>query len=191
MGMLGNGFAWGQSSHLLAWIYHVAGTMGPKRVFCAMTHSEETGADVSHAATVICEKGATFSVSGTSLLPGNAHSEPPVGKRVKIKIFGTKGALIFSGDDRDPSTGKLEWLRGDDGCKIGAVESLCPELGFQFEDLDQESIGPESVQCFIDACLGGGDYYLGADSLVGLRSVQTIDAMYRSSVSGECEDVRG
>ena len=98
--MLGNGFAWGQSSHLLAWIYHVAGSNNliPTRVYCAMTTSERTGADVSHAATVVCNNGATFSLSGTSLLPGNAHSDPPVGKRIKIKIFGTKGALIYSGE---------------------------------------------------------------------------------------------
>jgi hypothetical protein len=90
----------GQSSHLLAWIYHVAGSdnLIPHRVYCAMTTSERTGADVSHAATVVCKNGATFSLSGTSLLPGNAHSDPPVGKRIKIKIFGTKGALVYSGE---------------------------------------------------------------------------------------------
>jgi len=191
--MLGNGFAWGQSSHLLAWIYHVTSEehLVPSRVYCAMTHSETTGADVSHAATVVCKNGATFSLSGTSLLPGNAHSDPPVAKRVKIKIFGTQGALFFSGNDRDPTSGKLEWLRGDDHENVGAVEIQCPDLGFEFEDLDQEGIGPESLQCFIDSCLGSNDYYVGADSLVGLRSVQTIDAMYRSHVSGNCENVWG
>ncbi|KAL3787245.1 hypothetical protein ACHAWO_003482 [Cyclotella atomus] len=188
--MLGNGFAWGQSSHLLAWIYHVAGcdNLIPHRVYCAMTTSERTGADVSHAATVMCKNGAIFSLSGTSLLPGNAHSDPPVGKRIKIKIFGTKGALIYSGIDRDPSSGSLEWLRGD-GDHHGAVEIQCPELGFEFEDLSQDGIGPESMQCFIDSCLGRDDFYTGADVLVGLRSVQTIDAMYRSHVSGNAETV--
>merc|ERR1712087_542531 len=97
------------------------------------------------------------------------------------------GALFFSGNDRDPSSGRLEWLQGDkDAGNVGAVEIQCPELGFEFEDLDQEGIGPESLQCFIDACLHRDDYYVGADSLVGLRSVQTIDAMYRSHVSGNC-----
>lgn len=189
--MLGNGFAWGQSSHILAWVYHVAGSenLKPSRVYCAMTHSEATGADVSHAATIICQNGATFSLSGTSLLPGNAHSDPPVGKRIKIKIFGTKGALFYSGNDRDTASGSLEWLRGDEHDSVGAVEIQCPELGFQFEDLDQEGVGPESLQCFIDACLGR-NYYAGADSLVGLQSVQTIDAMYRSHNSGNCENVK-
>jgi hypothetical protein len=69
------------------------------------------------------------------------------------------------------------------------VEIQCPELGFEFEDLAQDGIGPESMQCFIDSCLGRGDFYVGADVLVGLRSVQTIDAMYRSHVSGNAENV--
>ena len=201
--MLGNGFAWGQSSHILAWIYHVVGPeqLVPTRVFCSMTNSDVTGADVSHAATIICNNGATtFSLSGTSLLPGNAHSDPPVAKRIMIKIFGTKGAVVYSGNDRDLASGSLEYLRGsghdednddNDTHHVGAVEIHCPELGFQFEELDQDGIGPESMQCFIDACLGRNDFYVGADSLVGLRSVQTIDAMYRSNASGDCETVRG
>eukprot|EP00985_Skeletonema_marinoi_P006678 scaffold2901_cov99-Skeletonema_marinoi.AAC.7 len=188
--MLGNGFAWGQQSHILSWIYHVAGVenLVPSKVFCHMTKSDKTGADVSHAATVICSNDATFSLSGTSLLPGNAHSDPPVAKRIEIKIFGTKGAVIYRGDDRDPSSGKLEWLRGDDEEEMGAVEVQCPDLGFEFEDLDQDGNGPASLQCFIDSCLGL-DYYVGADCLTGLRSVQTIEAMYRSHVSGNCESI--
>ena len=187
--MVGNGFAWGQQSHLLSWIYHVAGskTLIPSKVFCHMTNSDKTGADVSHAATVICSNGATFSLSGTSLLPGNAHSDPPVGKRIEIKIFGTKGALVYRGDDRDQSSGKLEWLRGDEE-ELGAVEVQCKDLGFQFEDIEQDGYGPASMQCFIDSCLGL-EYYEGADSLTGLRSVQTIEAMYRSHASGNCESV--
>ena len=147
--MQGNGFAWGQQSHLLAWIYHVTGSeqLIPKRVYCAMTHSESTGADVSHAATVTCTNGATFSLSGTSLLPGNEHSEQNPGKRVSIKIFGTKGAILYSGNDQDPNSGKLEWSRGDEHSEwVGISEIQCPELGFQFEELEQTGCGPESMQ---------------------------------------------
>ncbi|KAL3781970.1 hypothetical protein HJC23_001315, partial [Cyclotella cryptica] len=141
-------FTRGQSSHLLAWIYHVAGSENliPTRVYCAMTTSERTGADVSHAAMVLCKNGATFSLSGTSLLPGNAHSDPPVGK--------------------DPSSGKLEWLQGNDHHEnLGAVEIQVPDRGFEFGTIS-------------------------ADALVGLQSVQTIDAMYRSHVSGNAESVQ-
>ena len=98
---------------------------------------------------------------------------------------------LLIGIDRDPSSGKLEWLRGDDLHEnSGAVEIQVPERGFEFEELEQSGIGPESLQSFIDACIGGSNYYVGADALVGLRSVQTIDAMYRSHVSGNAESVR-
>ncbi|EJK45287.1 hypothetical protein THAOC_36102, partial [Thalassiosira oceanica] len=190
--MLGNGFAWGQQSHLVSWIYHVVGKdLEPDRVFCGMTHSEKTGADVSHSSTVLCKNGAVLSLSGTSLLPGNAHSDPPVGKRVEIKIYGSKGSLVYAGDDQDSSSGKLEWLRGEDEDenKIGAAEVLCPNLGFEFEELEQDGDGTRSLQAMIRSCLGE-EYYAGADSLVGLRSVQIIDAMYRSHASGNCEYVR-
>ena len=190
--MLGNGFAWGQQSHLLSWIYHVVGNdLEPDRVFCGMTHSEKTGADVSHSSTILCKNGAVLSLSGTSLLPGNAHSNPPVGKRVEIKMYGSKGSLVYAGNDQDRTSGRLEWLRGEDSDenKIGAVEVLCPNHGFEFEELGQDGTGTRALQALIDSCLGE-EYYAGADSLVGLRSVQLIDAMYRSHASGNCEHVR-
>lgn len=187
--MLGNGFAWGQSSHLLAWIYHVCGEdLQPEKVYCTMHQSKITGADIAHSASIKCNNGVTMSLSGTSLLPGNAHSDPPVGKQIEIKIYGTKGAIHYGGNDRDPASGRLE-LRIGTGEKEGAVEVYCPSLGFQFEELDQEGIGPLSLQNFLAACLGEKEIYVGADSLVGYKSIQTLDAMYRSDASGNAEDV--
>jgi hypothetical protein len=66
---------------------------------------------------------------------------------VFIKIFGTKGAILYSGNDQDPNSGKLEWSRGDEHSEwVGISEIQCPELGFQFEELDQSGCGPESMQ---------------------------------------------
>jgi predicted dehydrogenase len=186
--MLGNGFAWGQSSHLLAWIYHVCGKdLCPQKAYCTMHHSKKTGADVAHSASIKCNNGVTMSLSGTSLLPGNAHSEPPVGKQIEIKIYGTQGAIHYGGDDRDSASGRLE-LRIGTGEHEGAVEVQCPDLGFQFEELDDQGTGPQSLQNFLAACRGE-EYYVGADSLVGLKSIQTLDAMYRSEASGNAEDI--
>jgi len=107
-------------------------------------------------------------------------------------MYGTKGALLYSGNDREESSGKLELCRSS-----GAIEVV--HDGFVFEELDQEGLGPSSMQSFLAACLGkpesggvdqqDGGYYVGADSLVGLRTVQTIDAMYRSNRTGMTEDV--
>ena len=199
-GMLGNGFAWGQSSHLFAWLYHVCPMLRPIEVFCNMTHSDVTGADVSHSATIRCGTNSTsadsssdddgenivLSVSGTSLLPGNAHSDPPVAKEVQIQIFGSEGSLLYIGNDRDPTSGNLELRKPD-----GSIDILHEQ--FDFENLDNEGLGPESLQNFVQLCRGHGtnedDVHAGANVMDGLRSVQTIDAMYRSNASLKPERV--
>lgn len=158
-----------------------------------MNHSPQTGADISHAATIVCQNSTAsmpkdeviLSMSGTSLLPGNAHSDPPVGKLVRIKIFGTKGSLVYSGDDQNPSSGQLELRRMETN---GKVELPCGE-GFHFEELDQGGTGPASLQSFVDACLGRKDYYPGADSKLGFRTVQVLEAMYRSNATRKSEEV--
>ena len=68
---------------------------------------------------------------------------------------------------------------------------------FLFENIDVEGAGPESLQEFLRACRRNrndgndddDDVYVGADAEVGFRTVQTIDAMYRSHASKECVDV--
>lgn len=192
--MQGNGFAWGQSCHILGWVYHVCPNLVPESVFCAMNHSDTTGADVSHSATVLCRSNkhsnshaiTTMSVSGTTYLPGDAHATPPVGKHILIHIYGTQGALLYGGQDHDPTSGRLE-LRQH---MTGTPEFPCdPDVGFAFENTDPNGDGPESMQAFLDACQGKQDYYVGADSLVGLRTVQTVEAMYRSHASKQLEQV--
>ena len=188
--MLGNGFSWGQCSHLLGWIFHVCPKLLPHHVFCIMNQSPTTGADVSHSASIVCsDAGGTndvvLSMSGTSMLPGNVHSEPAVGKILRIKIFGTDGTIMYSGNDQDPSSGQLELRRVANN---GNIELPCGP-GFYFESLSQEGTGPESLQSFIDACLGNKHYYVGADATVGLRTVQILEAMYRSNASRKLEDV--
>lgn len=91
----------------------------------------------------------------------------------------------------------------DKGESTAAEETSCPrleiwtsdgkhELGppVQFEHLDQDGTGPGSLDAFVQACRGR-DYFVGAGPVEGLKSVCTIDAMYRSAVSGKAEPVRG
>jgi predicted dehydrogenase len=152
-----------------------------------MTHSQKTGADVSHSATIRCSDGkdqeyAVMSVSGTTLLPGNAHSHPPVAKKIQVEVFGDEGSLHYEGNDREASSGRLE-IRNPDG----GVEVVYNE--FHFENLDSEGSGPESLQNFVQLCCGNSDVYEGADVMDGLRSIQTIDAMYRSHASQSLENI--
>ena len=154
-----------------------------------MTHSDKTGADVAHSASIRCrDESATapdnaviFSLSGTSLLPGDAHSEPPVGKHIQMGLYGSSGSLLYSGMDLESSSGSLELRRMPSGnTELPAGE------GFSFENLDTNGIGPESVQALVQACREGPSAaYVGASSAVGLRTVQVLDAMYRSHKEGK------
>mmetsp|Transcript_46452 Transcript_46452/g.137229 ORF Transcript_46452/g.137229 Transcript_46452/m.137229 type:complete len:275 (+) Transcript_46452:322-1146(+) len=178
-----NGFAWGQLSHLLAWVFGVTG-LRPARVFAAMAHSERSGADLHDAAVIVCEGGGAVVLSGSAGLPGDAHGDNPVGKQLEVSVFGSDGSLVYSGDDQCASSGALE-LRRHDGHP--ALELLHPE--FHFENYEPSGDGPESLHAFVDACVGR-DAYVGCDATVGLRTVQAIDAMYRSARSGTVEECR-
>lgn len=191
----------------------------PTNAYCNMGHALNTGADISLAAVITCSDGITFSVSGTALLPGSQYADPPVGKRINIEIFGMDGALLYGGDDRIPESGRLELRRSAPGKKEdGQAEYPCSDIledGFYFEDGDQEGKGPGSMRVFLDACKSSAARYhhsmaseknsamssetlvdqngsttLVNDSLIGLRTVQIIDAMYKSSLSGTAVDIQ-
>lgn len=210
--MHGNGFAWGQIAHVLAWIYAVLGAgdedtsvdVGrPVSVYCAMSHAPRTGADVSLAAVITCHDAVTFSLSGTALLPGSQYTEPPVGKLIGVELFGDRGSLRYCGDDALPASGRLELRRRAGGTADGRPEFPCAEGrdwsaelgaaaaaqlkdGFYFEDGEQMGTGPGSMAAFLDACRAVPGPRAN-DALIGLRTVQIIDGMYRSSLSGKAE----
>eukprot|EP00967_Tisochrysis_lutea_P137356 scaffold246391_cov30-Tisochrysis_lutea.AAC.1 len=186
-GMLGNGFGWGQLSHLLAWVFGVT-PLKPIEVFASMSHSAASGADMTDAAIIKCANAdgtpVSISLSGSASVPGNAHAHDnahSVGKRVEVRIFGTNGMLAYGGDDQNPKSGCLE-LR----TRSGEVSILHPE--FAFENYEAEGTGPESLQSFISACVGE-PYYNAADAWVGLQTVRVLEAMYKSASSGRVERV--
>lgn len=173
--MLGNGFAWGQLSHTLAWVYMVTG-LSPVRVFCDMNYSKSTGADLYDSASIRCSNGALVSVQGVATLPKSNES----GKLVENKIFGTEGCILYCGNDEDAESGDLVLTRHD-----GRNQRM---PGFHFENTSKEGTGPESLQAFIDGCLGN-EFFNAADVTIGVKVVQTVEAMYRSAKSGCAETV--
>merc|ERR1719189_124165 len=101
----GNGFGWGQLSHLFAWVVMV-GALDVQEV-TAMTHrSEKSGADLMDAALIRCLGNVSISLSGGCGWPGNQWAES-TGKWFDIKMFGTKGVLMYSGEDTKPGSGRL------------------------------------------------------------------------------------
>lgn len=174
----GNGFGWGQLSHLLGWVLFVGGLEVEE--VTAITHrSEASGADLTDAALLRCARGCSVSLSGSCAWPGNEHGEEATGKHFDIRIFGAHGVLSYGGDDKDPSSGRLE-LRRHDGAPSRVVE------GFLMENTAQEGDGPESLQNFVAACRGL-EHRNGADQEVGLQAVRVLDALYRSAASGKTE----
>lgn len=151
--MLGNGFGWGQMSHVLAWVFMVTGLV-PKSVYCEMVHSEKTGADLYDSGIVRCTNGATILMEGCASLPFVSYDKSP--KQVDNKIFGTEGVLMYSGDDFDPSSGDLLLRRHDGNHKTFE--------GFHFEEYptDAETKGPQSLLTFL-AAVRGLPYFNGAD----------------------------
>lgn len=61
--------------------------------------------------------------------PGNQYGATPRGKHFDIKIFGSKGVLMFGGDDKDRDSGQLE-VRYFDDKKERAVgsPSICSAM---------------------------------------------------------------
>ncbi len=132
--MDGNGMGWGQLSHTLAWALKASGVR-PTSVFAFMKHCPTTGADIYDAVSIMCENGATMTITGVATLPG--HS-PKSSKQIDNKIFGSLGFVSYSGDDGDVTSGSL-LMRRHDGRQI-------VHKGFQFENCDTGGIGPESLQ---------------------------------------------
>ena len=171
--MLGNGFAWGQLSHILGWVLRVT-ELTPVEVFASMRYSPRSGADLYDTALIRCrENNATIALEGAATLPG----ENPVSqKKIENKIFGEEGYLEYSGFDLSPDSGALV-LRRHDG------NDLTYE-GFEFENYSDEGIGPESLQAFVDVCTGhrGISDWNGCNAEIGARVVSCIEAMYRSAM---------
>ena len=180
----GNGFGWGQSSHVLAWVLGVA-NLDVTEV-TAMTHrSEKSGADLMDAALIRCQNSqgnnSSISFSAGCGWPGNSYGTNPRGKHFDIKIFGSKGVLMYGGDDNHPESGQLEVRYHDEKKKAYIAEG-----GFLMENGVVEGNGPESMLQFIAACRGL-PFENGADQNVGFQAVRVLDAMYRSAASGKSE----
>jgi predicted dehydrogenase len=183
--MLGNGFGWGQLAHPLAWLYMVSG-LTPVKVFSFNGMGQRTKADMFDAVSILCSNGATVTVSGVAAIPGD-------NKIIENRLVGTDGYLTFCGNDEDKGKTSLDEAGSEDtGSGAGELalirfdgrREVIP--GFEFENTDQDGDGPESLQHFLDACLGN-EYNPGADAAIGLKAVATLDALYRSAISGNAE----
>jgi predicted dehydrogenase len=160
----GGGYGHAQLSHstgLLFWLTELR----PEEVFARMT-APAARVDLYDALSVRFRGGSIGSISGAATIPpGNPF-------QLDIRIFGSEGMLLL-----DVERERLE-VRRDSGESV----VLHPEPGAGAYSCE----GPPAN--FIDLVLGRTDQN-HAPGWAGMRSVELLDAAYRSAASGRSEPV--
>ncbi len=160
------GYAWGQMSHSVGWLCHVA-DLKFETIYC-MDGKSPSGVDYYDAAVGRATNGATVSFSGAATLPKKR------GMQTDIRIFGTEGVIFF---DCEGGRARLELTRMDG---TGEFYPMAPG------EADYDGALP--VRHFAALCAGQpvGNPANGEN---GARVTETIAAMYRSAQSGNPEAV--
>ncbi len=162
----GGGYAWGQTSHLIGAIFKLI-KLTPEKLFCF--HSESpTKVDYTNAVSLLFKEGATATISGCAYLPKGKE------EHIEIKIHGTKGALFL---DIEPYRERLTIK----------VEGENIEYDMKGDGALTYSTNP-AIDALVSACEGKIINH-GSNALNGYKTVQVLDAMYRSMNSKKLETV--
>ena len=160
------GYGWGQMSHALAWLIHVADLRFD--TLYAMDGKSKTGVDFYDAVVARMTNGATVSLSGAATVPKHR------GMHTDIRIYGTEGMIAF---DCETGRARLELSLLD-----GADETVV--LGPGEADYD----GALPVRVFAALC-AGKPVTNAANAENGARVTEALDAIYRSARSGQLERI--
>lgn len=161
----GGGYGHAQISHssgLLFWLT----TLRARSVFARMT-APEAKVELYDAMSVEFTSGAIGTVSGAGTVPRNGPMY-----QVDLRIFGSEGMLLL-----DCERARME-LHRDDG--EHTVLDLEPQAGAY------ECSGPPNN--FVDLVLGKTQINRSPGE-AAMRSVELLDAAYRSAASGRVESV--
>ena len=158
------GFGWGQLCHALGLLFMLVDD-DPAVVFAA-TERADSGVDLHDAAIVALRSGAVCAVSGSSgLVPGAAS-------QLDLRLFGSGGTLALDFE-------REQLVLHARGAPAPAARTW---PGSALYD------GERPVRCFVDICLGR-PVLNPATSLMGRRSTEVLDAMYRSATSACAESI--
>ena len=158
------GYGWGQLSHALAALFFVTG-LEPESVHAAVGRSK-TGVDDCDAAVLRFAGGAVGVLSGAAGLPKHGAAQ------LDLRVYGTEGVLLL---DVEEGRERLRLQRFD-----GRDDELALYRGEGFAAYTTR----EAVDRFVEICRGGAARNCG-DHLVGLRTVQVLEALHASAASGE------
>jgi predicted dehydrogenase len=160
------GYGWGQMSHSLAWLVHVAGLRFDS-VYC-MDGKSKSGVDYYDAACARATGGATVTLSGAATTPKHK------GMHMDIRLFGTEGMILF---DNERARLTLSRLDGH-------------EEAFDISPEEAEYDGTLPVRVFARLCAGEA-VENASDAECGARVTEALDAMYRSAATGQLAKIGG
>jgi predicted dehydrogenase len=162
----GGGYGHAQVSHSTGMLFWLTG-LAAESVYAQMSASH-SAVDVYDALSVRFAGGAIGTVSGAGTVPSVGRAQ----YQVDLRIFGSEGLLML-----DLERARLELRRHD-----GRAEQLdlAPGSG------DYTCEGPPHN--FVDLVLGKSNVN-GSPGEAAMRSVELLDAAYRSAVSGRSEKI--
>ncbi len=158
------GYGYGQLTHALGLMFWLS-DLQPTSVFSLMT-APGSKVDIYDAITVRFANGANGTVSGAGSVPHKCRSH------VDIRLFGPEGMLLV-----DFERERMELRRYDCSHVVAEVE---PDSG------SYDGAGPPHN--FVDLILGKNAENL-SPGWAGMRTIELLDAAYRSSASGVEEQV--
>ena len=160
------GYGWGQMSHSLAWLIHVA-DLKFDSVFC-MDGKSKSGVDFYDAACARATNGATVALSGSATTPKHK------GMHMDIRIFGTDGMILFDNERARLTLSRMDGM----------------EEAFDISPAEAEYDGTLPVRAFAKLCAGEG-VVNASDAECGARVTEALDAMYRSAATGQLARIGG
>lgn len=160
----GGGFGHGQLTHALGLLFWVT-DLEPARVF-ALIGASKTGADLFQAISCRFKNGATGTLGGAGTMP------PGSTYQVDLRLFGSEGMLLL-----DIERPRLE-VRRNDGRHISIPVTSAPG----------EYRCVEPLRTFVDLVQGKPAENRSSAAL-GVRTVELLDAAFRSARKGKMEEV--
>ncbi|MBI3667847.1 MAG: Gfo/Idh/MocA family oxidoreductase [Acidobacteria bacterium] len=160
----GGGFGYGQLCHALGLLFYIT-DLEPAEVFAMMRFSK-TGADLSNAICCRFRNGVTGMIGGAATMP------PYSTYQVDIRVFGREGMLLL-----DVERPRLE-VRRCDGAHFSMEMTAKPG----------EYACVEPLRAFV-SLLRGEQVENRSPASLGVRTIEVLDAAFRSVRSGQAEKV--
>lgn len=160
------GYGWGQLPHVLGVLFRIAGdSLVPQSVF-ARSRPSNTGVDLFDAVVIGFDNGVNGVLSGAGTVPMNSRFQ------LDVRLFGSEGMLLLDVERERLSVRRHDNRNSEVEIEAGTGDYTCEA----------------PVHAFVDLCRGV-PVVNEAPGRVGMRSVEVIDAMYRSIASGREQPV--